>query len=71
MSQREKDRQVVLNAVRSSICAGMDSGSVSTYIVLANDYGQRYGIDVESWWMNGRGTFSSVEYAWEWAQTLP
>lgn len=71
MSQREQDRQEVLAAVYRSIEQGMNSESVGVYIALAKDYGQKYGIEVRSWWMAGRRTFVDTEDAWQWGQTLP
>jgi hypothetical protein len=71
MSERKEDRQQVLAAVHSSIEQRMDNGSVGVYVALARAYGEKYRIGVEDWVMDGRRVFSSVEYAWDWAQTLP
>jgi hypothetical protein len=72
MTQREEDRQQVLAAVHSWIEQGMGNGGV--HVELARGYGQKYGINeqtIQDWLIDSRREFDRVEYAREWAQTLP
>jgi hypothetical protein len=77
MSERKEDRQQVLAAVFSSIEQRMDGGSVDIYVDLARAYGKKYAINegiIQDWLMEGREQshlFGNVEFAKEWANSLP
>lgn len=73
LSQKQIDRQTVLDAAYQSIDVGMTSNSVREYVRLARQYGESHGIAivVNGWIMEGRTTFSSQDAARKWADSLP
>lgn len=70
---KQTDRLNVLKKVQQAIEKRMDTDSITAYVVVAKEYGQKYNIEslVDDWIMEGRTVFSTSESATLWAKSLP
>lgn len=73
-SSRQSDRAKILEEVEKSIQQNMPSYSRNQYIILAREYGVKYGVSemVEDWLLDWRNQdFHTQSELRDWANTLP
>ncbi|MCC5661268.1 hypothetical protein LC608_30790 [Nostoc sp. XA010] len=71
--EKQTERLKVLEMVQQAIKQRMNPDSVTAYVVVAREYGQKYGIEslVNNWIIEGRTVFLTPESARSWTESLP